>query len=416
MEVVRLNEGEVAWVTLEGHYTVSLSQEFRSRYCTGPRSLYAETCRRWELHNWTVKVGPSGGIPGPSGGHDTALGTSWRFRSASGSQSWNPVVGPGVIEVRRKGTPERFDGGVRWYDIQEGVAVRVRRKGKPKLVLECKEGSEGGVYQQGSVSVQRGSSVTCRVRAEPTGRVSVSGWEFKDDLTGRKIEGPAGETEWGGTMVVGGTLTVKAVLNGTEEEKSAAVVVRARDWTGKIQYPDQPEPEYVVEEDILYPPLVPGASEIPEGALGFFAPARPYPDGTWGLGSGPNDGWYFLDKPPVFTGVPRIVLNPALRPHDPFYRAQVGSTAVIGTRKCGPADMASLAEWTLDHEVGHYIVDKRFYSSKETADLLEGAAAYEEEPTDTFEEVERRRDQLQDQYQRSEEGRKVACEFYTPSR
>ena len=135
-------------------------------------------------------------------------------------------------------------------------------------------------------------------------------------------------------MVVGGTVTVNATVNGQPQEAQVKVEVTPRNWSGKIQYPSEPTLEVVGGPPLLYPPIASPADELKDGVLGLFRGVAPRP--TYDSGSGPNAGWTFINAPPVFTGTPRIWINRALEPSDPFFRAQTGNPPgmVVGIRMC----------------------------------------------------------------------------------
>ena len=118
-------------------------------------------------------------------------------------------------------------------------------------------------------------------------------------------------------------------------------------------------------EQVLYP--------LPEAASGF------------GEGTGPNEGWYFLDQFPYFSPrQSRIFLNVALQPSDPFYQAQQGpqGQVVIGTRACGQDFMRMAARFVPAHESGHYSRAKTFAESAAGDSLLESAVIFGTDPSE----------------------------------
>ena len=261
-------------------------------------------------------------------------------------------------------------------------------------------------------AVTRGGSLTCVARPEPaSATMEVLEWSFAD-AEGHTIQGPAGSSSWGGTMVVGGTIKVRARVNGAEKTESASVGVSPRSWAGLIQYPSEPAPERRGSPEFRYPPVDANNPTVnPHGAFGWFLGSSPR--GEIGLGSGPNDGWNYLTGV-VFSLPPRILLNTALFPDDPFFQAQVG-----GAGSCDQQFMQSLHGATLQHERRHYAIDRDFFGGAGTAQQLEAAVVFDPtaslSPTDLdkrfFGAVNEQRDQLQANLDASDV-MYISCQFH----
>jgi hypothetical protein len=238
---------------------------------------------------------------------------------------------------------------------------------EPKLVLKCDGRTD-------AVSVTRGNRMECAAAAEPAGATLTDvRWQFKDEQ-GHTIPGPAGEPGWAGTMVVGGQVQVTVALGGKPASAALAVTVTPRDWTGKINFPAEPEPEWVSGAPLRYPPIIDGDT-LADGTLGQASWAKPEPASGYGEGTGPNEGWFFFDQPPYFSpNLSRIWLNNALKPTDPFWRAQRGppqNQVVMGKPMCGPDFMRQAARHVPAHEHGHYSRAEALAKSPEGAALLE---------------------------------------------
>ena len=286
---------------------------------------------------------------------------------------------------------------------------------EPKLVLRCDGRTDAD-------TVLRGDRMECTASAEPAG-ATMAGitWEFHDEQ-GHTITGPAGEMKWGGVMVVGGQMKVSATVNGKPQAPTLAVTVRARDWTGKIEFPEEPDTVYVRGEPLIYPPLVEGDT-LADGTLGLSTWAQPEPASGWGEGSGPNEGWFFLDQPAYFSKrESHIWLNVALLPNDPFYKAQQGpprGQVVMGRPLCGQDFMRMAARHVPLHEHGHYSRAKEFAESAAGAALLEstihfGDPVEPEQVAEAFAAYRRASDSIQQKWDQ-ENVLSVPCDF-TPIR
>jgi hypothetical protein len=233
--------------------------------------------------------------------------------------------------------------------------------------------------------VTRGQSITCTASKDPAsapGEVKITGWSFAGaGSTIKAEEEDQHSPTWGGTMVVSGTISVVGTIGGRAvEPATVAVNVIGRNWTGKIKYPDATS-EFVGEPDLPYPPVTPENPELEDGVLGVYLDAPPV--ASYGEGSGPNKGWVYVDEPPLFSMTPLIRLNVALRPDNPFYRAQRGDSGVrlSGRPACGPAFMRQAARHVPAHEDGHHQVAKSHYESSTTAETLEQTTLYEPNST-----------------------------------
>jgi hypothetical protein len=272
--------------------------------------------------------------------------------------------GPGrmQVEVYVETQPARVRSGMGPDGQQE-----------PKLVLTCD-----------STTLHRGTRIHCRAGTEPAGAtVTDLTWEFHDDY-GHTITGPAGEDIWAGIMVVDGQMKVSGTVTGKPQIATLAVAVLPRDWTNKVAFPPEPEPEWTKAAPLVYPPTIAGDT-LADGTLGLTKYPLPEAATGFGEGTGPNDGWYFFDQAPYFaTGKAHIYLNVALRPSDPFYQAQRGTPGhvVMGTPECGPDFMRLAARHVPAHESGHYSRAKAPAESAEGNQMFESAIVFGSSPAD----------------------------------
>jgi hypothetical protein len=251
---------------------------------------------------------------------------------------------------------------------------------EPKLVLRCDGRTD-------TDSVLRGNHMECVATAEPAAAtLTALQWRFNDEQ-GHTIPGPAGELKWAGIMVVGGQVQITGTVNGKPSGATLAVTVTARDWRNKITFPPEPQPTWTKEAPLVYPPTLEGDT-LTDGTLGKARYPYPEPASGYGRGTGPNEGWYFLDQLPYFSPTgSRIYLNLALDPSDPFYQAQQGPSSafgrvVLGQLPCGQEFMRRAARHVPAHESGHYSRGKAFAESAEGSSLLESALVFGMDPAD----------------------------------
>jgi hypothetical protein len=95
-----------------------------------------------------------------------------------------------------------------------------------------------------SLSVTRADDVRCVV----SGTTQVIGWDFTADADDYRNPSAGGAPfkglEWKGPVVLSGTITVRAVVAGQENTRSARVTVMPRSWAGKQM------PRQVAEEPV----------------------------------------------------------------------------------------------------------------------------------------------------------------------
>jgi hypothetical protein len=246
----------------------------------------------------------------------------------------------------------------------------------PALVLKCDD-------QTSVDTVTRGNRMKCVASSEPA-NASVTGlkWLYLDEES-HTITGPEGALEWAGVMVVGGQVQVSAAVNGTPQAASLAVTVKSRDWTGMITFPPQPSEEWTKGPPLRYPPTIQGDT-LADGTLGRTTYPLPEAASGFAEGTGPNEGWFFLDAPPYFSArQSHIYYNEALKPTDPFYRAQRGNgggVVVMGKPACDQTFMAHAARHIPVHETGHYSRAKTLAESPAVAKMFEEAKVYGADP------------------------------------
>ncbi|HEX8393944.1 MAG TPA: hypothetical protein VF665_16495 [Longimicrobium sp.] len=244
----------------------------------------------------------------------------------------------------------------------EGTTVEARdfivKVQEPELRLECPD------------SVERGQSMSCTASAYPSGTLSNIAWSFTDSL-GNVIPAEAGTgSTWQGEMVVSGTTRLSASLNGAPHPvRTASVTVTPRTWTGRLQYPAEPQ-AVITTAELRYPPVSTANPMLTHGVVGAMKPAEI--GATYGEGTGPNAGWIYLNGPPVVTRIPRILHNRGFFPGDPFYAAQVG-----GPGRCDHTFMDSARNQMIAHEHEHFVIEASFFTSPDAARVAEREAVYD---------------------------------------
>lgn len=132
----------------------------------------------------------------------------------------------------------------------EGQQVVIRSGGAavpplPQLTVSCTPSP-----------VLRGATVSCSVSAVPSGEIEIETWSFSGiDSQGEtyifpgEADGPITDNPWRGTMAIGGTVSVRASMDGGEPQTlRTEITVQARTWEAevphrisKISYAEHPE-------------------------------------------------------------------------------------------------------------------------------------------------------------------------------
>jgi hypothetical protein len=225
----------------------------------------------------------------------------------------------------------------------EGRPVTVRSTPALKGNLELNCNGQRGVNI--AVTVTRGDMLDCNVRVTPSGTLRVLGWSFAGggQVVPAADAPPKTSTGWAGVMVVGGTVSVRALVDQDTVSATAQVTVTARNWVDRIGEPR-----------ILYVSCpFPLTAECPLPAvpehfndLGRFdlGPGS-WPGTTSTIQSGPNEGFTFIMGEDSFLDAqdPWIVLNDVLRqPEHPFWASR---------KQC---NVERFHQESLRHERRHY--------------------------------------------------------------
>lgn len=314
---ITLNEGDRAFLIPDGSVAYRLTDEWANWCDTNPASQWP-----WWCNIKSGSAGPYGGISGPSGNTNDDLRLFYRIDrpGTSGQILANPAVdlGPGVIQVSRAGA----DNDVWTFSGQQQVFIWVKRA--PGLALSCTPG------------VQRGGILACT--ATPIGgQITEAIWTFTDS-EGHEVAGPTGAvTAWGGTIVIGGTVRLRAKVAGVSFDITNTVAVTPRAW-GPLTL----QVSTIGHDNLPYPPTSPSQLANTDIVL-------PAVHGAHRISQGPNTGWWYLPAPPTVPVVQRW--SNAWQPTDPWYQLQTGGPHPGGSGNwCSPADMPGIEQSAREHE------------------------------------------------------------------
>jgi hypothetical protein len=255
-------------------------------------------------------------------------------------------------------SPDGLGATIAYYLFSGGFTLTVTevvQQQPATLVLECNGA-------RGAVSVERGASLSCAARTEPAGgQVTDARWTFRDTQgDGPAITGPAGQNTWSGPMVVGGTVTLAAKVNGDEQSATAAVTVTKRAWRDVL--PERRTvhcPAAGVADCPLNVPLV-HDMDVGQTRVRW----RILPRGRR-ITAGPNTGWnYFsgtegaLEFYDYFTYLNSELLNPRSR----LFR--------------GGCTQSNVTSWVIRHEDVHVGKISGYVDRNRLNPLVEEVVAY----------------------------------------
>ncbi len=139
-------------------------------------------------------------------------------------------------------------------------------------------------------SVMRGNPVDCTATSGAEANIVVKEWSFSgtNGLTAGEM---SGVNPWSGPLVTGGTVTVKADVDGMETTATTSVSVTARNWAGVT-------PSFTVAESSPGP--LPGNPTVigDFGKIGFRPVATSQAAAVAQVPSGPNVGMNYLRRIP----------------------------------------------------------------------------------------------------------------------
>lgn len=186
-------------------------------------------------------------------------------------------------------------------------------------------------------AVERGEEVRCTLGTEPAG-ASITDPEWRFDGGGFTVQA-AGTLEWQGEMVVSGTVSVTAQVDGLLDDASASIVVAPRDWS---DHPIEMTITPLDAKDVL--PLVPDSA----ADLGRMRPEAVFvPGGTWlrEVPTGPNSGLVYIPAVPLQFDAEVIINYAAMHPESAWVKSQRGPYPWCRSKDLGP-----LLPYVIEHE------------------------------------------------------------------
>jgi hypothetical protein len=253
------------------------------------------------------------------------------------------------------------------------MASVVQRVVPPELNLTCN-----------AKVVTRGDDLDCSASAQPSGTLTDVRWTFTD-TAGHTIPGPPAVFRWKGQMVVSGTVTVTALLNGSAVTDSDTIVVIPRTWS-------------VIRLRVRQKPYLPGhlptpAMVVKPGHLGDSHADTLVSLPTKEVLDGPNKGWWFLEREVREFGFVVHINEAAFAVGSDWYKLQTGGDYLLtepsGTvtlkpnGRCSPSFIPIMRRLTREHEglgssplTSHADAARTYLATQRAHERLERTIAY----------------------------------------
>jgi len=292
--------------------------------------------------------------------------------------------GPGIVVLRLESYDPREPHGF------FGTAAQRVSGTYPSWIVAFEDGADGD-FDDIVVSVEalplsrltvtctppeltRGQWISCEPGTSPPGaQLEVTGWRFVGGQNDQYVIPHAAEPppeKWEGPMVVGGTVTVFATVDGTPDSASTSVTVNPREWPNPPM--DWPPEDRGIGPDMNAVPQADHdlghAHTLPQYASGY-----PNDGYVAGVPSGPNYLLFYLTQPPIERIEAWVEINrdALTNPSNPFYQAHGGF--MIEPGMCRQADLRGrILNLVVDHENDHQIFARNWYMANNINQLLEG--------------------------------------------
>jgi hypothetical protein len=199
----------------------------------------------------------------------------------------------------------------------------------------------------------RGEQVTCMARLEPPGpflllekRAVARGKPLVDPSQGRFESG--GEVHWSGPAVLDTEVRIRVRTPEGDLTARAGFTVEARQWP-RLQLPGIVAPWDYGDDEMFggWPPRGRADGLVVDGTLAALRISQASPPVAYAE-EGPDARWLYAGRPAPPPSAHAYVSR-ALRPDDPFYRAQRGELGGIQA-PCGARDLEDLRRRLLEHE------------------------------------------------------------------
>lgn len=275
------------------------------------------------------------------------------------------IVCSGPLRATCQFAPKQ-SGRLRAQTFVEGALVevdRVVRVQQQKLDLTC------DVY-----SVERGRSIQCSAAANPSGTLDSIRWQFVDSA-GHAVRDSSGSASWGGKMVIGGRISVTAILNNSLVADDTVIVVRPRTW---------PRITVVAADS--------GNGHLPAAPTRYgeladtHAPYPMQPYATERVASGPNAGRWYL-RTPITTVTANVHISDGFNPGTPFYAQQhSGIDPVTMNPFCARSQVSAVERGAREHEgliasalTSHVEVYQRWFRTNAPQDVMESVTGKDDD-------------------------------------
>jgi hypothetical protein len=245
----------------------------------------------------------------------------------------------------------RLDDGLFDGDFDD-VILNVRVLEGPRLRVTCSDVAE------------RGSSAACAAYStDPAAALEVAEWRF--DGQGKTIAETTASTEWGGTMAVGGIVTVRGRVAGREMTARDTISVAARAWPDVLP-PAVEQADGCAERSAACPLLHP-AADFGDVGRTTLASAWSAAGRLARVPSGPNAGWTYV------AGAAPVVTFPSRTVHLNRMLFDAGDAFWAAHPECG---IDSLRAWARAHQARHAELLARAAAMGSVNASVEGFAAY----------------------------------------
>lgn len=231
------------------------------------------------------------------------------------------------------------------------------RAAPPEFFLRCNSARD-------SVRMVRGEGLTCTAVVEPyrlEEKTDSLRWTFTD-AAGNVLH-HADAYEWDGRMIVGGTITASARVDGVRmSARPIPIRVALRGWSFALPAMPVARP---ATNDARFPPFTPGGGT--RHLLGLFSQDI---DSRLISGEGPNQGWYAFGQ--VSWDSVSILIHPALFPGHAYYVRQASPRR----GECTQVQLDTIRESSVVHEQAHYHVARAFFAG-EGARMMDAAVLFD---------------------------------------
>jgi hypothetical protein len=232
------------------------------------------------------------------------------------------------------------------------------------LVLECTAPDGTKMRAPGTLQLERTATISCAAFADPAAELTNVRWSFSGQgfTYPETSEGdpPIDTPGWGGTIVMSGTISVQAEINGAEQRKQLSVDVQPRAGfkAKEVQVSirrgtlaDVPEDERPNDPPTNVTDL--GRAMSTASLLGYN-PREDLAEVLRTIGmiqdEGPNHGLAYLKEVPMQPSA-IVVIHPALNRGSAFYGAQAQTSNVVsGTQPCVQSRWDTYVRLVEEHE------------------------------------------------------------------